>query len=138
VALTACEVPDPELLPDAQLQTELGLDERDRVFTVALTTGVGERAAPDSVTVAPGDFVQFVSQDWLVHEVIFEVDSLPAAARAFLERTGQSASPPLLQRGARFVLSAVDAPEGRYPYLLEGNRAAGRGVVVVASPPPLP
>jgi plastocyanin len=138
LALLACETPNPELVPDFELQTELGLEPSDRVFTVSLSTGLGERADPDSISLAPGDFVQFVSGDWLVHEVAFDLDSLPEASRTFLERSGQSESPPLLQRGARFVLSYEGAPFGRYPYSIVGNRASGRGVIVVAPPSSLP
>lgn len=132
--LSACEAADPSLIPDARLQSELGLVETDRVHTVGISTGVGERADPDSLSVAPGEFVQFVSGDWLVHEMTFELDSLDGERRSFLERTSQTASPPLLQRDSRFVLSFVDAPPGRYPYALAGNRESGRGVIVVVAP----
>lgn len=138
VAGTGCDAPDPELIPDAQLQQRLGLTPDDRVHTISLATGVSERAEPDSVVVVPGDFLQFVSTDWLTHEVIFDSLGLDAAAWSFLEGTGQTASPPLLQQGARFVLSFVDAPAGRYPFRLEGNRGSGRGVIVVAPPAGLP
>lgn len=133
-AIAACEAADPNLIPDQRLQAELGLTVEDRVHTVGLSTGVAERAEPDSLLVQPGEFVQFVSSDWLVHEMVFELDSLDGALRAFLERTGQTASPPLLQRDSRFVLSFVDAPAGRYPYALAGNREPGRGVIVVLEP----
>ncbi len=133
-----CEAPQTELTPDAQLQRELGLAPDDRVHTVSISTGVSERAEPDSIVVFPGDYLQFVSDDWLVHEVRFQVDDLGADAASFLEATGQSASPPLLQLGARFLLVFEGAPAGRYPYTLEGNRASGTGLIVVASPPGLP
>lgn len=134
-SLTGCEPPDPALVPDAQLQTELGLRQSDRVHTVGLTAGLMEHADPDSLLVQPGDYVQIVSRDWLVHELAFDLDSLSADSRTFLERTGQVATGPLLQQGARFVLSFVGAPSGRYPFSLEGNRDAGRGLIVVAVPP---
>lgn len=126
-----CEEPDPELVPDEVLQGELGLTEEDRVHTVRISTGTQERAEPSSLTVLPGDYVQFVSGDRLVHEVRFRIDSLSAPARTFLTRTGQGASPPLLEMDARFVVSFVGAPVGRYPYGLEGNRGAGSGEIVV-------
>lgn len=131
--LGSCEAPDPELVPDAVLQSQLGLTPDDRVHTVRISTGVAERADPASVTVEPGEYVQFVSSDFLVHEVSFVLDSLDAPARAFLERTGQRASPPLLEQDARFVVSFVAAPPGRYPYALSGNRAPGNGEIVVDS-----
>lgn len=128
----ACEPSDPELLPDERLRTELGLTDADRVHTVRLLAGDGEQADPDSLEVRPGDLVQFVTADWLVHEVRFDMASLGVAERDFLERTGQSGSPPLLQEDARFVVSFREAPAGRYSFRLEGNRAPGAGVVVVA------
>lgn len=127
-----CEEPDPELVPDEVLQSQLGLTPEDRVHTVRISTGTQERADPASVTVLPGDYVQFVSSDRLVHEVRFRLDSLSAPMRTFLTRTGQGASPPLLEMDARFVVSFVGAPVGRYPYGLEGNRGAGSGEIVVA------
>ena len=133
-----CEASETALTPDAELQRELGLDPGERVHTVSISTGVSERAEPDSISVSPGDYLQFVSDDWLVHEVRFQIDDLGADAASFLESTGQSASPPLLQLGARFVVVFEDAPVGRYPYTLEGNRASGSGLIVVASPPGLP
>lgn len=133
LALLGCEKPDPELVPDAVLQSELGLTPDDRVHTVRVSTGSSEVADPPSVSVRPGDYVQFVSSDFFVHEVAFLLDSLGTTARAFLERTGQSASPPLLERDARFVVSFVAAPPGRYPYALSGNREPGGGAIVVDS-----
>jgi len=134
LALIGCQAPDPELIPDERLQAELGLTAKDRVHTIELRTELGELAQPDSLDLPSGDLVQFVSMDWLVHEVRFELDSLGTEARRFLESTGQEASPPLLQRDARFVLTFENAPPGRYPYRLAGNRDGGRGVIVV--PPP--
>lgn len=135
VASAGCEERDPELVPDEVLQTELGLTPDDRVHTVRISTGTAERADPASVTVEPGDYVQFLSADHFVHEIAFVLDSLSGPARAFLERTRQSASPPLLEIDARYVMSFVGAPEGRYPYYLAGNRAGGTGVVVVEAEP---
>lgn len=132
VLVSACRVPDSEPGPDDVLRRQLGLGDGDRVRTVRISGGPAERAEPallDSVTV--GTWVQFVTDDWFVHEVAFERDSLGTDARAFLERTDQLASPPLLHQDARFVVSFADAPEGRYPYLLEGNGSPGRGVIVV-------
>lgn len=85
------------------------------------------------MSIEPGSYVEFVTTDWLVHEVRFEIDSLGTAQRAFLERTDQVASPPLIERESRYVLSFVEAPPGRYGYRLEGNGRAGRGVIVVVT-----
>jgi plastocyanin len=126
--------PDPTLQPDSLLQAELGLTLEDRVFRVAVTGGQGERAEPAALSIEPGAYVEFVTTDWLVHEIIFDTDSLGVAQRAFLESTDQVASPPLIERASRYVLSFVGAPPGRYTYRLEGNTRPGRGVIVVAAP----
>lgn len=137
VALTlllACERPDPALIPDAYLQAELGLTVDDRVHSIRLETGVAERTDPDSIAVLVGDLVQFVSEDWLIHHIRFDLDEVDEAARAFLVRTEQTESPPMLEQGTRFVLTFAEAPPGRYPYRLEGNREPGSGLIVVVDP----
>lgn len=133
-----CEPIDPTLRPDPQLISELGLTESDRVHTVSLASDVDERAEPDSIVVRPGDYLQFVSSDWMVHEVHFDSVDMDERARSFMALTDQMDAPPLLQRGARFVVSFRDAPPGRYPFRLEGNRGPGRGVIVVAPPSGMP
>ena len=131
IMVSGCEPTNPELIPDEYLQSELGLTPDDRVHSVSISGGTMERADPGEVRVRVGDFVQFVSADWRVHEVMFELDSLRPVAHRFLEGTGQVSSPPLLQQGSRFVLSFSDAPPGRYPFAIAGNTAAGHGVVIV-------
>lgn len=122
----------PELRPDELLKEELGLTDYDEVHRIAVTGGDFERVEPSEVRVRPGAYVQFMTTDWRVHEVLFEVDSLSAEARRFLESTDQVASPPLLRKESRFVVWFDDAPEGRYPFVVEGNTGPGRGVVVVS------
>jgi plastocyanin len=124
-----------ELQPDETLRQELELDDGDEVHTVTLTSGAREEADPDSVTLPPGAWAEFVSGDWRIHEVRFEVDSMGADQRSFLESTDQVASPPLVDRDDRFVLSFAEAPAGRYPFVVEGNGASTRGVVVVEPRP---
>lgn len=126
-----CRAHDPSLRPDSVLRAELGLTDADRVHRVALRGGASESADPAAVDVQEGDWVEFVSSDWRVHEVRFELDSLDATAGRFLTESDQVASPPLLEPDARFVISFSGAPEGRYPYVVEGNGSAVRGVVVV-------
>jgi len=117
--------------PDDLLRETLGLTEDDAVHRVVLTSDSVERARPSEVVVRSGDFVEFVTDDWKIHEVIFELDSLATPARTFLVDSDQVESPPLLDRGVRYVLSFRDAPEGRYPYRVEGNAPATHGVIIV-------
>lgn len=96
--------------------------------------GGAEHVEPDETVVAPGAYVQFATTDWLVHEVVFEADSLGPDALRFMEELDQLASPPMVARDSRFVVSFVDAPPARYPYRVEGNGAPARGVVIVRAP----
>lgn len=136
LAAGACgEAPDPELQPDALLRDSLGLGDDDRVHTVRMSAGNGgERLDPARIQARPGDLVQFVMADPRPRTVSFPDDSLDAGAAAFLRDLGQQASPPLVEGEARFVVSFRDAPEGRYPFLVEGTGGVVGGVVVVASP----
>jgi len=134
LAIIGCEQPDPSLQADEVLQSELGLTAADEVHRVTLTGGEVERTDPAALSIEPGALVEFVTTDWLIHEVIFEADSVDTEQWSFLERTDQTASPPLIERDTRYVLTFEGAPPGRYPYLLEGNGASGRGVIIVTRP----
>ena len=124
---------DTSLRPDSLLRAELGLTDADQVHRVAISGGLRETLSAPSVEIAPGAWVEFVTLDWWVHEIRFEADSLPREARAFMERTDQVASQPLVTKDERFVLSFEGAPDGRYPFVVEGSGAPARGVVVVRS-----
>lgn len=134
ISVGGCKA-SPELRPDQVLEDELGLTDRDEVHRITVTGGDFEQVEPPEVQIEPGAYVEFFTTDWRVHEVIFELDSLGAEARRFLEDTDQVASPPMLRRESRFVVSFGDAPEGRYPFVVEGNTAPGRGAVVVSREP---
>ena len=134
ICLTSC-FGDPGLHPDDVLRLELGLGDRDQVHRVVIRGGDRESADPLETVVTSGSYVEFVTADWLVHEIVFELDSLSIAARTFLERTDQVASPPLISQDSRYVVHFADGPPGRYPFVLEGNGAPGRGVVVVEAGP---
>ncbi len=127
--------PNPEFRPDETLKRELGLTDLDEVHRVTLTGAEAEAIDSPSVTVAPGAYVEFVTADWRIHEVHFELDSLDAPARSFLERSDQASSPPLVDRDSRFVVWFDRAPPGRYSYVVQGNGASARGVVIVRPNP---
>jgi plastocyanin len=97
--------------------------------------GSEEHAVPALIRASEGDGVEFVSVDHRVHTVEFLPDSLTSDVRTFLESTGQMASPPLVDRGSRFVLKLQNAPQGRYFFRSEGHGGMAHGVVEVGSPP---
>lgn len=135
LALSGCGPGESDLPPDARLQRELGLEPSDRVHQVLLHGGIEGSVEPAEAVVLQGDYLQFVTADSWVHELIFEADSLAGPALAFMEGFDQLAGPPMVSRGSRFVLSFVEAPPGRYPFRVEGGGPARRGVIVVE---PLP
>ena len=120
--------------PDDVLRSELQLGDEDEVHRITLRADERERPEPSEVVVPPGAWVEFVTDDWRVHEVHFDPDGLATEAAAFLAASDQMASPPLVDRGARFVVSFEGAPPGRYPFRIEGNGEPAHGAVVVAEP----
>lgn len=62
----------------------------------------------------PGDYLRFTTGDSRAHAIAFE----PATPeqKAFLESTGQLRSPPLITKGASWVIALKNAPIGQYPF----------------------
>jgi len=75
--------------------------------------------------------VEFLTVDHRVHTVTFLLDSLAPEVRSFLESSGQTASPVLVERGSRFVVRLGDAPPGSYIFISEGHGGEARGSVEV-------
>ena len=89
---------------------------------------------PTRIQASPGDGVEFRTVDNRVHTVEFLADSLNVEVREFLETSGQMASPPLVSRGARFILRLQNAPQGLYFFMSEGHGGMALGVVEVGTP----
>jgi len=93
--------------------------------------GSEHRVVPRRLEVSPGSVVEFLAVDGRVRTLEFPLDSLGGRAAEFLRRTGQEASPPLVDRRERFVLSLREAPPGRYPFRSRGSGGEGWGAIVV-------
>jgi plastocyanin len=92
--------------------------------------GVAEGGfAPARIEAKPGDAVRFTVTDAMLHDVAFEDGQLAAEATAFLDRTAQLRSPPLVSRGATWVVSLDDAPPGRYPFVCTAHQERGELLV---------
>lgn len=118
--------------PHAELRDRLGIEADRPIHSVSLGgRGGDEHVVPTRVDLRSGDVVEFVTADGRVHTVRFPPDSLGGEAADFLRRTGQLESPPLVERGARFVLTFRDAPSGRYPFRADGGGGVAWGVLVV-------
>jgi plastocyanin len=85
---------------------------------------------PPAVAARVGDYVRFTAQDRAGHAIAFQGARLDAAAREFLERTGQLRGPPLITSDASWVITLEDAPAGEYPFHCTTHNVAGRLSVV--------
>lgn len=75
-----------------------------------------------------GEWVQFVSSDTHVYSVHFlEASFQDPAAWSFLESGHQTASPPLVEPGSRFILTFEGAPSGVYPFQVDGQGRSAEG-----------
>jgi plastocyanin len=127
---------EPPPPTDPELAEALGLPAGTPIHRVTLS-GRGEdtRVLPTLLRVRPGDLVQFVTVDRRVYAVRFDLDALAPEPLGFLRATGQEGSPPLATEGARFVVSLEGAPEGAYPFRVEGYGLGVDGMILVESPP---
>ena len=90
-----------------------------------------EHVVPGRVVVHSGGVVVFRTVDRRLHTVEFAAGGLAPEALAFLERTGQMRSPPLLERGTEYTVSFEGAPAGFYPFLVFGPGTSVEGAIVV-------
>jgi hypothetical protein len=127
---------EPPPPTDPELVEALGLDPGTPVYRVDLVDRSGRIALfPSAHEVVPGALVQFVTRDRRVYSVHFERDGVPPGGWAFLDAAGQTASPPLVEEGARFVVSLVGAPGGTYRFRVEGQGRTGHGELRVPVDP---
>jgi plastocyanin len=135
--LAACRAREEPNLdpPDSLLQDSLGLTAADHVHRVVLSSQNGsESMQPTELTIEPGHYVEFFTEDGRVRTVSFVLEGLTPAQSQFLRSTAQDRSPPLVELGSRYVVSFTDAPPGRYPFRVEGNERTIQGIVSVQGP----
>lgn len=100
-----------------------------RLIDIAVQAGSNE-FEPAEPAARIGDAVRFIARDAGSHAITFDGVLLSTEALAFLERTAQLRSPPLLHEGASWILSLADAPPGNYPFRCLTHGASGRLQVV--------
>jgi plastocyanin len=118
VVLMSCEAgAGAQVSSAAALRDTLGIGPRVTLHRVALGgERDSERIIPTELVADEGDVVAFETVDGRIHELAFEPDSLALDALDFLRRTGQMKSPPMIDRGTRFLVDFEDAPDGRYVF----------------------
>jgi plastocyanin len=131
LTLTGCEAVDGGAT--IQLDTaEVNLAGGQVHEIVIAGAAATDSIAPTSVRARPGDALRFTTADHRTHAMAFEADRLDPAIREYLDATNQLRGPPLVNRGAAWVVVLEGAPPGRYPFLCRAHNA--RGMVVVGTP----
>jgi plastocyanin len=132
LVLASCH-PPPEAPRDPEVAAFLGVPETTPIYRFDVVVRDGRSALfPRTHEVKAGAWVQFISVGQRVHSVHFLKEAFedPEGWR-FLESTYQTASPPLTEDGARFVMSFEGAPSGAYPFRIEGQGLPVDGVIRV-------
>jgi plastocyanin len=98
-------------LANDTIELPAGIDLHD----VTVRTGEQHRDFDPSQSQArPGDYLRFTIDDTRTHAIVFE--PVTPEQRQFLESTGQLRSPPLITKGASWVIALKNAPVGQYPF----------------------
>lgn len=137
LAAAGCAEEVPEgLRPDAVLRDSLGLTDDDAVHVIRIEGSDGrEHASPGRVRARPGDRLSFTTTDGRLHHVRFDTAAMSPELVQWLVEGGRVVGPPLLSRDSRWVVDLSGAPDGIYPFRLEGNGSPGGGVVDVNREP---
>jgi hypothetical protein len=131
-ALAGCEAEPPAPPPtDPELRAELGIDDDVVIRRIDLTAEDRVGIVPRETVARPGDVVQFVALDHRVYLIVFDAAGLGAAEGEFLRGTGQDSPAPLVERGARLVVTFADAPPGNYAFRVETGGSSAPGVIRV-------
>jgi plastocyanin len=127
--LAACDAVDSRAtiqLDTAEVELDGGTGLHEVTF---IGVGPTDSIAPGGVRAKPGDAVRFVTGDHRTHAIGFDADRLDPEIRAYLLETNQLRGPPLVNRGAAWVVVLDGAPPGRYPFVCRTHDA--RGVLLV-------
>ena len=86
------------------------------------------RFSPATVTVRPGDVVEFTVVNGAPHSVVFEGKGLSPAAHEALNgamprRTADLSSPLLTENGSGYRVTVPNLPPGSYPFFCLPHRA---------------
>lgn len=129
-----CNSPPPPPPSDPELRAELGIPDEVRIHRIDLS-GRGDvtRIVPPLIEIRQGEVVQMVVADRRTHMIRFD-EGMDLPLWSFLEETDQTSFPPLLEQGAKIVLSFEGAPPGTYGFTDEGNGPPVRGEIRVTEP----
>jgi len=90
---------------------------------------------PAAIDAKVGDVVRFTADDHGGHALVFDA-AHAGPQREFLERTGQMRSPPLISRGAAWVITLDGAVPGVYRFRCTTHDVPGQITVAAHTPAP--
>ena len=97
-----------------------------RLHDVAVRRTAQGDFEPATVQARVGDVIRFTADDNGGHALAFDGAALAPAARTWIEGSSQVRSPPLISRGAAWVITLDGAPAGDYPFRCTTHDVAGR------------
>jgi plastocyanin len=100
-----------------------------RLHDVTLRRETGGEFHPAALQATQGDVIRFTADDMAGHAIAFVGAELDPAIRQFLEETGQLRGPPLITRGASWVITTQNAPVGNYPFHCSTHAVRGNMTV---------
>lgn len=87
--------------------------------------------SPAQLQAKPGDYLRFTADDSRTHAIAFE--PVTPEVKTFLDSTGQLRSPPLITKGASWVIALKNAPPGQYPFRCLVHHDAGQLTVATST-----
>jgi plastocyanin len=85
--------------------------------------------SPAQFSARSGDVIRYKALDGRTHVLQFEEGTLPAGAADLFRGKSQLRSPPLVSKGASWVVSLEGAPAGTYDFRCTTHNVAGRFTV---------
>ena len=134
-AATADETPEPaeeaEEVAAADVEEETSAAGGE-TYQVKMGSDTGQlKYVPEKLTIHPGDTVEFVMNKLAPHNVVFDSNGVPSAAKALASDLSKNK----LLSGAgqtHTVTFPEDAPKGEYSYYCQPHRGAGmNGKIIV-------
>ncbi|NBD15583.1 MAG: plastocyanin [Cyanobacteria bacterium] len=101
-------------------------------YEVKMGSDTGQlKYVPETLTIKPGDTVEFVMNKLAPHNVVFDASGVPSGAKSLA--SSLSASKLLFSPGQSYsVTFPKDAPKGEYTYYCQPHRGAGmNGKIIV-------
>jgi plastocyanin len=99
------------------------------VHDIVVQSVTGGEFQPAAVEIRTGDVVRFRMEDSRTHVLAFDDAGTPEAVRQLFRTKSQDRSPPLVAKGATWIVSFEAVPAGNYTYRCATHGVSGRVTV---------